>query len=53
VYYKPARNRSSLVPDFFVRATDKWLVFPHEIQGLSREEILQHKPVGADFLDPP
>src|SRR6201999_3501521 len=53
VYYKPARNRSKLVPNFYVRATDKWLVFPHEIQGLSREEILEHKPVGADFLEPP
>jgi hypoxanthine phosphoribosyltransferase len=53
VYYKPARNRSALVPDFYVRATDKWLVFPHEIQGLTHEEILRHKPVGKDFLDPP
>jgi uncharacterized protein len=53
VYYKPARNRSALVPNFYVRATDKWLVFPHEIQGLSREEILEHKPVGAAFLEPP
>jgi hypothetical protein len=52
VYYKPARNRSALVPDFYVRATDKWLVFPHEIQGLSPEEILRHKPVTKDFLDP-
>ncbi len=51
VYYKPARNRSSIVPHFYVRTTDKWLVFPHEIQGLSREEILEHKPVGDDFLD--
>src|SRR5580658_7221735 len=45
VYYKPARNRSTLVPDFYVQATDRWLVFPHEIQGLTREEILEHKPV--------
>jgi hypoxanthine phosphoribosyltransferase len=51
VYYKPARNRSTLVPDFYVRATDNWLVFPHEIQGLSREEILEHKPVGENFFD--
>ncbi len=51
VYYKPARNRSTIEPNFYVRATDKWLVFPHEIQGLSREEILEHKPVGSDFLD--
>lgn len=51
VYYKPARNRSALTPDYYVRATDHWLVFPHEIQGLTREEILAHKPVGADFLE--
>jgi uncharacterized protein len=50
VYYKPARNRSRLKPDYFVRETDQWLVFPHELQGLTREEILEHKPVGEDFL---
>ena len=50
VYYKPARNRSALVPDYYVRNTDNWLVFPHEIQGLTREEILEHKPVGEDFF---
>jgi hypothetical protein len=52
VYYKPTRNRSSLNPDYFVNSTDRWLVFPHEIQGLSREEILANKPVDASFFDP-
>jgi hypothetical protein len=51
VYYKPARNRSALVPDYYIKDTDSWLVFPHEIQGLSREEILEHKPVGENFFD--
>ena len=51
VYYKPQRNRSSIVPDFHVHSTAKWLVFPHEIQGLTREEILANKPVQKDFLD--
>jgi uncharacterized protein len=51
VYYKPTRNRSSLVPDYYVHATDSWLVFPHELVGLTREEILQHKPVGEDFFN--
>jgi hypoxanthine phosphoribosyltransferase len=50
VYYKPARNRSALQPDFYVRATDQWLVFPHELQGLTREEILAHKPVDESFF---
>ena len=53
VYYKPARNRTALTPDYFIRSTDTWLVFPHEIQGLSREEILAHKPVDASFFDLP
>jgi hypoxanthine phosphoribosyltransferase len=51
VYYKSLRNRSNLVPDYYVLDTDKWLVFPHEIVGLTREEILQHKPVSANFFD--
>jgi hypoxanthine phosphoribosyltransferase len=51
VYYKPTRNRSALVPDFYVHETDRWLVFPHEIQGLTPEEILAHKPVDERFLE--
>jgi hypothetical protein len=50
VYYKPARNKSAIKPDYFIRATDQWLVFPHEVQGLTREEILANKPVGEDFF---
>ncbi len=52
VYYKPARNRSSLVPDYYVHSTDNWLVFPHEIVGLTREEILANKPVAENFFEP-
>ncbi len=51
VYYKPARNRSSLVPDYCVREVEEWLVFPHELKGLTREEILENKPVGVEFLN--
>lgn len=51
VYYKPERNHSSLVPDYYVRATNKWLVFPHEVQGLTREEILANKPVNESFFE--
>jgi hypoxanthine phosphoribosyltransferase len=51
VFYKPARNRTKLEPDFCVRRTDAWLVFPHELKGLSREEILANKPVDESFFD--
>lgn len=50
VYYKPARNRTTLVPDFYVHATEEWLVFPHEICGLSEDEIRANKPGAALIL---
>ncbi len=53
VYYKPGRRRTALKPDFYVHETSRWLVFPHEIQGLTHEEILANKPVAANFFDIP
>jgi hypoxanthine phosphoribosyltransferase len=50
VYYKSSRNRSTLLPDYYVLDTDKWLVFPHELIGLTPEEILEHKPVRTGLL---
>jgi hypothetical protein len=50
VYWKPKRNQTGLKPDYCVRETDAWLVFPHEVQGLTREEILANKPVDAGFF---
>lgn len=47
VYYKPKRNLTHLVPDFYVHETDAWLVFPHELHGLTQEELQKGK--GLDF----
>ena len=49
IYYKPARNVTRLKPDFFVHETEDWLVFPHEICGLTTDEIQAHKP-GASLI---
>lgn len=38
-WYKPSRSRTGLVPDYHLHETDAWLVFPHELMGLSAEEI--------------
>ena len=43
-YFKPGNNRTDRVPDYFIHESDSWLVFPHELNGLSREEILKRKP---------
>lgn len=44
VYFKPGNNRTGRVPDYYIHETDKWLVFPHELNGLSPEEIARNKP---------
>ena len=44
IYYKPTKRKVDFEPDYYVRETDKWLVFPHELQGLSEDEIAAHKP---------
>ncbi|MEX2367065.1 MAG: hypothetical protein WD601_10695, partial [Pseudohongiellaceae bacterium] len=43
-YFKPANNLTSRQPDYYLHATDNWLVFPHELIGLSRQEINEEKP---------
>lgn len=48
VYYKPSRNQSALQPDYYVHSTEQWLVFPHELVGLSDSEIAAHKPTSAN-----
>lgn len=48
-WYKPQRNVTDIQPDFYLHATDEWLVFPHEIVGLTKEELRVGK--GADIAD--
>lgn len=50
VYYKPARNQTDLMPDFYIHSTDAWLVFPHEINGLTIDEIRRNKPEAPIIL---
>ena len=37
-----------VAPDYFVHSTERWVVLPWEMQGLSADEIARHKP----FLTP-
>lgn len=43
-YFKPGNNRTDRAPNYYLHETDKWLVFPHELSGLSVQEILDKKP---------
>ncbi len=52
VYWKRLCNRTALKPDYFVRDLgDQWIVFPHEIDGLSADECRQKDPVLAALLE--
>ncbi len=50
-YFKPARNRTDFEPDYYTHSTDDWLVFPHEMDGLERNEMRDHKPHLLDVVD--
>jgi hypoxanthine phosphoribosyltransferase len=50
-YYKPGNNKTDREPDYYVHETDEWLVFPHELDGLSIDEIRENKPELASFID--
>lgn len=49
-YYKPTRNSSSIVPDYFLHETDRWLKFPHSLEGLTDDEIRRNRPALFDIL---
>lgn len=49
-WYKPSKNVTEIKPDFYIHETDAWLVFPHELVGLTAAEIAENKPGIADTL---
>lgn len=42
-WYKPENSQVDIVPDYYVQQSTEWLVFPHELSGLTRQEILSGK----------
>ena len=44
LYYKPKFSKVNHVPDFYMYETEQWLVFPHEMMGLTEEELKANKP---------
>jgi len=50
-WYKPQNSKVDIVPDYYVHESDEWLVFPHELSGLSNEEIKSGKKDLANILD--
>ena len=49
-WYKPSKNKTERVPDYYIHETAQWLVFPHELTGLTHEEVCLGKPEIADIV---
>ena len=49
-WYKPSKNVTNITPDYYLHETDAWLVFPHEIVGLTQQEIVENKGALASTL---
>jgi len=50
-WFKPTRNETDLVPDYYLHETAEWLVFPHELEGLQPSEIAAGKSDLTNILD--
>jgi len=43
-YYKPSRNKTDRVPDYYLHETAQWLKYPHSLEGLSVDEVKANRP---------
>jgi len=49
-WFKPLRNKTERIPEYFLYETDDWLVYPHSLEGLTAEEIATHRPALNDIV---
>ncbi|MCB1761791.1 MAG: hypoxanthine phosphoribosyltransferase [Gammaproteobacteria bacterium] len=50
-WFKPANNQTDIIPDYYIHQTDRWLVFPHELDGLTEQEMLDNKPGLRELIE--
>jgi len=50
-WYKPNKRAVDIKPDYYVHESEEWLVFPHELHGLSRDEIIDGKKDLKNIID--
>ncbi|MFV8834078.1 hypothetical protein [Aquisalimonas sp.] len=51
LYQRPSANQTGITPDYCQHQSEDWLVFPYEMNGLSRDDIDRHKPYLGTILD--
>ena len=50
-WYKPSRNETDIEPDYCIRETSEWLVFPHELDALTTDELQRERPEIAAIIE--
>lgn len=50
-WYKPSRNLTGRVPDYYLHETDAWIKFPHSLEGLDDAEVRAHRPALARIVE--
>ncbi|TLU66194.1 hypoxanthine phosphoribosyltransferase [Thalassotalea litorea] len=50
-WYKPQNSKVDIKPDYYVHDSDEWLVFPHELSGLTPDEIINGKKDLSNIMD--
>ena len=51
-WYKPAKNETGIEPDYYIHTTSQWIKFPFSLEGLTVEEIKQHRPAIYEIIKP-
>ena len=49
-WFKPSRNETDIEPDYFIHETAEWLVFPHELDALTPDELRKERPEIAAII---
>jgi len=50
-YFKPGNNQTDRIPDYYIHESTEWLVFPHELDGLTTQELKDNRPHIAHIID--
>ncbi len=50
-WFKPSRNETEIEPDYYIHETAEWLVFPHELDALTPEELRESRPEIAAIIE--
>jgi hypoxanthine phosphoribosyltransferase len=51
-YFKPSRNLTTRIPDYYLHETDQWLKYPHSLEGLTPQEVAEHRPELYQIIRP-